>query len=124
MGTTIYTDSSLEEACFIIGDEAPVLVQHPKDITVNEGEYKAIIFALTEARRRKLKDFILLTDSQFCTRQIQGDYVCKAPHLRPLRNQARDLLPNLNQIKWIPREENKAGKVLERRINVFRDHRY
>ena len=80
--------------------------------TVNEMEYMAILYGLEVA---KLGDRVL-SDSQLVVNQLTKNWKLKAEHLRPLYNTARELLRVKGvTVKWVPREENLAGKVLERR---------
>uniref|UniRef100_A0A6H1ZR64 Putative reverse transcriptase-like protein n=1 Tax=viral metagenome TaxID=1070528 RepID=A0A6H1ZR64_9ZZZZ len=81
---------------------------------MNVGEYQAVILALKEAKRLKLKQVMLLTDSQLTANQINGLWKCRKEHLLTLLEQARTLLKGLKgEISWISREDNLAGKVLE-----------
>ena len=111
---TIYCDSSTREACFVIEGQDPVVIAYLEPVTVNVGEYTAVILALREARQQGLKQVSLLTDSKLIAHQINGSYRCRAKHLLPFRNSARLLLEELaGTIDWDSRELNLAGKVLE-----------
>lgn len=78
--------------------------------TNNEMEYKAVIRALEEAQPHDE----IYTDSALVVNQILGKYKVRSLHLLPLRDHARSLSSKKHiPIKWIPREENKAGILIE-----------
>ena len=109
----VYVDSSTKKACFVFEGQEPITVPYPEPVTVNVGEYKAVIAALGEAVRRQLGHVDLFTDSQLVVEQVKGNWKCCKMHLLPLRDYARTLLRLVEgTIQWIPREENIAGKVL------------
>ena len=109
----IYCDSSTREACIVIEGQDPIIVPYPEKVTNNVGEYRAVILALEEARRPKLEQVELLTDSLLVANQVSGIWKCRQPHLKALLAQVRILLMETpNFVTWIPREENLAGKIL------------
>jgi ribonuclease HI len=78
--------------------------------TNNEMEYLAVIYGL-----KNFKLTSIYTDSELVVNQVDGKYKVKHIHLLPLRDEARKWRDrNRNTLVWIPREENKAGKLLER----------
>ena len=103
----------------VLGQEetiVPCIVPYSKAVTNNVGEYRAVILALEEAHRWSIKQVELLTDSQLVVEQVKGNWKVRHKHLLPLRDRVKELLTALNgTLEWIPREENLAGKVLERR---------
>lgn len=109
----VYCDSSTKEGCYVIEGGKPVILPYDHKVTVNEGEYLAVIAALTDALRRKKTHILLLTDSQLVANQVNGAWQCNYEHLRVLRDKLRGLAQNQNvEIAWVPREENLAGKIL------------
>ena len=83
-------------------------------LTNNQAEYKAIIAALQELPGKELA---IHSDSQLAVRQLNGEYQIKDPQLRGLADQVLMLCENrLVTFRWIPREENLAGKVLEKLV--------
>ena len=116
----IYCDSSTKEACYVIEGQKPVIVTYSKPVTNNVGEYQAVVIALVEAQRLKTTGIELLTDSEFVVNQVRGydkfghTWERCLPHLLPYRDKVRELLANSYwiELKWIPRGENLAGKVL------------
>ena len=110
----IYCDSSTNEACYVIEGQDPIITPYPKTVTVNVGEYLAVILALKEAKRLKLKQFMLMTDSQLIVNQTNGAWKCRKAHLLPYRDRVRELLSELGaDLAWVRREVNLAGLVLE-----------
>lgn len=78
--------------------------------TNNEMEYQAVIYALS-----RFKMSAVFSDSELVVNQVNGTYRVKEPRLLPLRDAARHWIDrNRNTLAWIPRNENKAGKFLER----------
>ena len=111
---TIYCDSSVKKACFLIEGQEAVFVPHLAPVTVNVGEYKAVILALEEAKRLKLEHVLVLSDSQLVVYQVGDRWACRKPHLLPLRDRVRELIQEVDAfIAWIPREDNLAGYYLE-----------
>uniref|UniRef100_A0A6M3JJT5 Putative reverse transcriptase-like protein n=1 Tax=viral metagenome TaxID=1070528 RepID=A0A6M3JJT5_9ZZZZ len=116
----IYVDSSLREACYVPSGQEPTITPYPEPVTVNVGEYKAVILALEWAENRQLEEVEFLTDSQLVVNQVSGKWQCKKAHLLPYRDKVRDILlrvsfiPNYTwSLDWIERGRNLAGKVLE-----------
>lgn len=120
MTTRIFVDSSTRRACYIVEGLEPIIVPYLEPVTNNVGEYQAVILALEEAKRLGLKQVELLTDSEFVANQVNGydkfgnKWRKCLPHLLPLRNRVRELAQTLQAtIRWVPREDNLAGRVLE-----------
>jgi ribonuclease HI len=120
----LYTDSSLKELCFVVlykQDKQICRKPHKKIITVNEGEYTALIEALISIPARYEPERLdVYSDSQLMVRQIMGDYKCKSKKLNPLKQQVWILARALQEsgflpvtFNWVPREDNLAGLVLE-----------
>lgn len=95
------------------GDEKVIKLQESK--TNNEMEYTALIEALSEARGKTT----IYTDSQLVVGQINKGWKINHEHLKRLNLIAKDLILKQSisgtdiKIVWVPREENKAGKLLE-----------
>jgi len=77
-------------------------------------EYRAVIAAVQRALLLGCTDLTLLLDSQLLVYQLRGTYKVKAPHLRPLRDQALALLDRLGHwsVRHVPRGDNKAADRL------------
>ena len=109
----IYCDSSTREACLVFEGQEPIIIPYSERVTVNVGEYQAVILALEEAERLKLKQVELLTDSRLVVEQANRRWACKKKHLQELREELWSLASQIDcTLKWIPREENLAGRVL------------
>ena len=109
----VYCDSSTREACYVIEEQDPVIVSYSEQVTVNVGEYMAVILALEEAKRLGLEQVEVLTDSQLVFMQVVGHWQCRCKHLLLFRDRVRELLLSPFILRWVPREENIAGWVLE-----------
>lgn len=84
-------------------------------LTNNQAEYRGLLSVLrylsTGSSAR------IYTDSQLLTEQFNGRWAVNDPDLRALLQKARDLIEDKDldiQVRWIPREENLAGKLLDR----------
>lgn len=83
------------------------------DLTNMEAEYAAILSAL-EKYAYTQKPLVLYSDAQTVVLQINHEYSIKKDTLRELARKVWLLIkkyPSV-EIKWIPREENLAGKML------------
>jgi ribonuclease HI len=81
--------------------------------TNNEMEYGALIEALSDSRSQGAT---IYSDSGLVVGQVVQGWKVKADNLRPLVGQARALLAERQaRLEWVSREQNLAGKVLERR---------
>ena len=126
MITRIYCDSSTTEACVVVVEQKPLLFPYDKAVTVNQGEYEAVLYALDWARCNcKDSEFEILTDSQLIINQVNGVYKCRNKKLLPLRNRViAQLLQHGGKLSWIPREENLAGLVLDGKLLPTEDARH
>ena len=80
--------------------------------TNNEMEYTALIHALSDPRS---DGATIYTDSQLLVGQLTQGWKVRAANLAPLNERANTLLLQRKAtLVWVPREENKAGKVLEK----------
>jgi ribonuclease HI len=89
---------------------------HREDgLTNNAAEYRALLSVLRYlAAGRRARIF---TDSQLVCEQYNGRWAINDPKLVTLLTQARDLIEDKEleiEVRWIPREENVAGKLLDR----------
>ncbi len=80
--------------------------------TNNEMEYRALLQALSDDRSAGAT---IHTDSQLLVGQLTKGWKVNAENLRPLHAEARDRVARQNAtLVWVPREQNRAGKVLEK----------
>jgi ribonuclease HI len=84
------------------------------EATNNVAEYSALILGLEVARPHQPERLIVRMDSQLVIRQLLGEYKVKQAHLKPLFNQARELLASFPTValEYIPREENSEADAL------------
>ena len=77
--------------------------------------------AVYEALKRCNSGDEILTDSQLVAKQIDGSWQCNFEHLMAMRDNCRELMNEKSvKITWIPREENLAGRLIERGLNISR----
>lgn len=117
----IYTDGSTTRIAYVIPH--PLSVEHvitkivplENKVTVNEGEYIACITALEAAKAEGATVVELLSDSQLIVRQVTGVYKCRVPSLKLYLDAVKRLVEDFEQVtfKWLPRESNIAGWLLE-----------
>lgn len=90
------------------------------EVTNNQAEYEAVIFALQKAKQLKFKNVEIRVDSELVGRQLLGEYKIKDPDLQPLFIKAWNLRLDYEKvdIKIIPREQNKkADKLVNRELD-------
>lgn len=96
--------------CVIVEGRDPIVQSYFDSRTNNEMEYRSVLYAIATSN----KDDIILTDSQLVVNQVNGKWKVKSEHLKTLCIRAQSLLElRGSTLKWIPREENLAGKVFE-----------
>jgi ribonuclease HI len=99
--------------CVVLPGKKPRITQSSIKMTNNECEYQAVIEALSKCKKR----VTILTDSRLAVEQVNGNWECKHPLLKSLHKQVIDLkLKKLAYIWWIPRKDNKAGKILDGKL--------
>jgi len=82
-------------------------------LTNNQAEYMAIIAALKKFQDSTDK-IIIFSDSKNTVNQLNHEFAINNEQLRALAQEAWLLIPKIPnlEIKWIPRKENLAGKML------------
>jgi ribonuclease HI len=86
--------------------------QHP-GLTNNVAEYRGVISALKPVPKGSVVE--LCVDSSLVVSQLRGEYRIRDPKLERLATEVKTLveLKNLTlTVKWVPRAENLAGKLL------------
>src|SRR5581483_2736311 len=84
-------------------------------LTNNEAEYRAIEAALDYAFARGMREVEIRSDSLLCVSQIKGEWKVKEERLRPSVERCRTKLAALGgTITWVRREQNPAGRHLEK----------
>ncbi|MFQ5664155.1 MAG: ribonuclease HI family protein [Terriglobia bacterium] len=64
--------------------------------TNNVAEYRALLAALAYARQQGWRALKVRTDSELLARQLQGKYRVRSADLKPLHNEARQLISTLD----------------------------
>jgi ribonuclease HI len=110
----IFTDGSGKTGKYIYVIDEPgqrkVKILQKKGITNNEAEFLAVIQALKDNKENKIEIF---SDSELMVNQINQNYAIKEDRLRKLAEEVWKLCEGRDVIfTWIPREKNKAGKIL------------
>ncbi len=82
--------------------------------TNNVAEYKGLIRGLEYLVRRGVKEVTIYADSELVVKQIRGEYKVKSPNLKPLHQQALDLLKRFEKVHIFhhPRRENREADRL------------
>lgn len=82
--------------------------------TNNVAEYSALIAALEYALEHRLRNLLVLSDSELLVRQINGQYKVRSGDLRPLYDRVQSLLGRLEwfQIEHVRREQNREADRL------------
>jgi ribonuclease HI len=90
--------------------------------TVNEAEYRGLLFGLDLAKRFGATDLEVYADSQLMVRQINGQYQCRKEHLQRLLEQVRQRLVAFDSVefRWLPRAQNARADSLARRVFMER----
>jgi ribonuclease HI len=121
MKATIYTDGGARGNPGPAGIGAVIKGEKPLDIsefighaTNNVAEYTALIRGLQEAVKLGYKELEVLCDSQLIVEQVKGNYKCKEPHLKTLREKVAALILEFQKvsIRHIPREQNSEADAL------------
>ncbi len=96
-------------------DRDAQLVQRVDGLTNNVAEYRALIAVLKYLASGSTA--VIRSDSQLVVQQFNGVWAVRDPHLVTLLSKARDLIEKKGldiTLRWIPRGENLAGKLLDR----------
>jgi ribonuclease HI len=116
MTINVYVDGSGGQDSgygYFVKETGESFYQKKKDITNNQAEYFAIISALKEFQGSK-DEIIIYSDSKNTVMQLNHEYSINNEKLRDLARQAWEIIPKISnlKIKWIPRRDNLAGKML------------
>ncbi len=85
--------------------------------TNNYAEYMGLILGLKRAKAMGIKALDVFADSELLVRQLNGEYQVKAENLRPLFEEARQLLAGFPEVtlRHVRREENQAADEMSNR---------
>ena len=98
---------------YFIKDTGESFYEEKLGITNNQAEYFAIISALKKFQNSS-DEIMIFSDSKNTVNQLNHEFAINNEQLRILAQEAWLLIPKIHnlQIKWIPRKENLAGKML------------
>jgi ribonuclease HI len=115
----IYIDGSgwngqESRACACREDGSTIfIVQDFKEKTNNQMEYQALFEVLVHASKGEPLE--IFTDSRLVVGQLTKDWKVNVDHLKVINRACRDFMSQLDvKLIWVPREKNKAGKILEK----------
>ena len=116
MTVSVYVDGAGGEKSgfgFFIKETGESFYEERSDLTNNQAEYLAIITALKKFQNSS-KQIVIFSDSKNTVNQLNHEFAINNEQLRTLAQEAWLLIPKISdlQIKWIPRKENLAGKML------------
>ena len=116
MTVSVYVDGAGGEKSgfgFFIKETGDSFYEERSGLTNNQAEYLAIITALKNFQNSS-KQIVIFSDSKNTVNQLNHEFAINNEQLRTLAQEAWLLIPKISdlQIKWIPRKENLAGKML------------
>jgi len=103
--------------CLVDGSKTIVKVRngYNGEPTNNELEYLALLYALRYIQNNyKSKSVLICSDSMLVVNQINGKWRVTTRTLIPLWEKCIKLMTDKIKIKWISRDFNLAGHVLEK----------
>jgi ribonuclease HI len=85
-----------------------------EDGTNNEAEYKALLLLTQRIWKLGIEKIIIKGDSKLIINHVNGQWKCKAEHLKSLLSQVKRMLNNIPNWKlvWEPREKNAIANRL------------
>jgi ribonuclease HI len=125
--TRLYTDGAARgnpgpagAGAVIVNPDGHIVAKVGKflgESTNNVAEYTALILGLKRAKAMGIKELEVLSDSELMVKQLAGDYAVKADHLKPLHDEAKQLIGCFGWIavRHIPREENTQADAMSNR---------
>ena len=116
MITNIYVDGSGGPKSgygFFVKETGESFFEEKPGITNNQAEYLAIISALKKFQDSS-DEIVIFSDSKNTVNQLNHEFAINNVQLRAFAQEAWLLIPKIPhlEIKWIPRKENLAGKML------------
>ena len=116
MTVSVYVDGAGGEKSgfgFFIKETGESFYEERSGLTNNQAEYLAIITTLKKFQNSS-KQIVIFSDSKNTVNQLNHEFAINNEQLRTLAQDAWLLIPKIPdlQIKWIPRKENLAGKML------------
>jgi len=98
---------------FFIKETGESFYEEKPGLTNNQAEYLAIIAALKKFQDSS-DEIVIFSDSKNTVNQLNHEFAINNVQLRAFAQEAWLLIPKIPhlEIKWIPRKENLAGKML------------
>ncbi len=90
------------------------------ETTNNQAEYKAVLAALGEAKKKKAEELYFYLDSELIVKQLNGKYKIKNKGLQPLFVKVYNACLNFKRVEWryVRRENNKeADRLVNKAID-------
>lgn len=103
--------------------EGNVLHEYSEQIgiaTNNEAEYRALIALVKKLLEERIKEVIIMGDSQLVVNQVNGMWRVNQPHLQRLYEEVCELLSGIPnwELKWVSRKKNTiADKLSKMAVN-------
>ena len=72
-----------------------------REVTNNETEYHALLWALKQALEHQITKLIVVGDSNLVIKQVTGMHQCREPHLEALLHQAKELASKFQEIQFV-----------------------
>jgi ribonuclease HI len=125
--TRLYTDGAARgnpgpagAGAVIVSPDGHIVAKVGKilgESTNNVAEYMGLLLGLRRAKAMGIKELEVFADSELLVRQLSGEYAVKAEHLKPLHDEARELLKAFSwiEVRHIPREENAQADLMSNR---------
>jgi len=103
------------------GQELRKLYKYLGEMTNNQAEYTALIYALKIAEQMGASEVDFFLDSELVVRQLRREYKVKNLKLKPLFEEVLGLMASLGQVtlNYVPREANAEA---DRLANWAIDH--
>ena len=116
MEISVYVDGAGGEKSgygFFFKETGESFYENKSGLTNNQAEYHAIIAALKKFQDSTDK-ITIFSDSKNTVNQLNHEFAINNEQLRILAQESRLLIAQIPElkIKWIPRKENLAGKML------------
>lgn len=101
---------------FVIYDKNKIVFEYCEYLgkkTNSEAEYTAIIRAIEKLVELGQTEANMFMDSEFASKQLNGQYKVKSENIIPLYNQVLELKKSIKlNFHWVPREDNKKADEL------------
>lgn len=116
MTISVYVDGSGGDESgygYYVKETGESFYEKKSDITNNQAEYLAIISALKKYLESN-DEVIIYSDSKNTVNQLNHQYAINNEKLKELAREAWPIIAKFSnlKIKWVPRNENLAGKML------------